>query len=139
MLLAVFKELEEGNLFLIQNAQEGEEGLEDARQEMTAVRGRLDAEANDLSSQYAWLHHSCAAAKARCELLRVRTACTRPGCFEVSMALLQDYWKEGLIRVRSSLAGLALLAWQLPADSRAPAKTMAEPAPACSERLFFWA
>ncbi|KAK9833082.1 hypothetical protein WJX74_006464 [Apatococcus lobatus] len=70
MLLAVFKELEEGNLFLIQNAQEGEEGLEDARQEMAAVRGRLDAEASDLSSQYAWLHHSCAAAKARCELLR---------------------------------------------------------------------
>ena len=71
MLLAVFKELEEGNLFLIQNAQEGEEGLEDARQEMAAVRGRLDAEASDLSSQYAWLHHACANAKARCELLRV--------------------------------------------------------------------
>ena len=71
MLLAVFKELEEGNLFLIQNAQEGEEGLEDARQEMAAVRGRLDTEAAELSSQHAWLQQSCTAARARCETLRV--------------------------------------------------------------------
>ena len=71
MLLAVYKELEEGNLFLIQNAQEGEEGLEDARQEMAAVRGRMDLEAADLGNQHAWLHHSVAAARARCELLRV--------------------------------------------------------------------
>ncbi len=99
MLLAVLKELEEGNLFLIQNAQEGEEGLEDARQEMAAVRGRLDTEAAELSGQHAWLQHSCASALARCEMLRVQSLL-------LSMLQAASLLLQGRLAFQSSAASL---------------------------------
>jgi hypothetical protein len=50
-LLEVYKELEESNLFYIQNAQESEEALEELRSKYRDTRARLDGEVETLNVQ----------------------------------------------------------------------------------------
>ncbi len=44
----MYKQLEESNLFYIQNAQETEEALEELRQKLRDTKARMDAEATGL-------------------------------------------------------------------------------------------
>ena len=63
-LLAVYKQLEESNLFYIQNAQETEEALEELRQKLRDTKARMDAEAAGL--QVSVHMRACAQALAPC-------------------------------------------------------------------------
>ena len=55
-LLDIFTQLEESNLFLIQNSQETEAALEELKTKFTETQTRMDAEANALSTQIAHLN-----------------------------------------------------------------------------------
>ena len=50
-LLSIFSELEQSNLFLIQNAQESEEGLEDLRAKYKQTKEDMEAETASLHNQ----------------------------------------------------------------------------------------
>jgi hypothetical protein len=50
-LLEVFSQLEEQNLFLIQNCQETEEGLEELKGKFRDTQERMDGEAQNLRDQ----------------------------------------------------------------------------------------
>ncbi len=57
-LLAVYQELEESNLFYIQNAQETEEALEELRAKLRDTKVRMDSEVDSLNSQVTFVDAS---------------------------------------------------------------------------------
>ena len=67
----VFGQLEENNLFLIQNAQESAEALEAAMRALQASNAQLDAEAAGLHRQAAALRAAIAAQQERARTLKV--------------------------------------------------------------------
>ncbi|KIY99393.1 Coiled-coil domain-containing protein 37 [Monoraphidium neglectum] len=71
-LLAVFSQLEEDNLFLIQNCQEAEEQLEEVKARHRAAVAKADSEVDALKGQITRLEGRVAAAHARAERLRER-------------------------------------------------------------------
>jgi len=73
-LLHVYHELEETNLFLIQNAQEAEEALEEVRLAYAETRGHMDATVAGLQAQIAGLEAQIDAAKDRTSRLQQQTA-----------------------------------------------------------------
>ncbi|KAG2486589.1 hypothetical protein HYH03_014759 [Edaphochlamys debaryana] len=83
-LLAVYKQLEESNLFYIQNAQETEEALEELRQKLRDTKARMDAEAQGLQGQVAALQASIVAAREKARRLKDRTL-ENEGAFTLSM------------------------------------------------------
>ncbi|GAX84003.1 hypothetical protein CEUSTIGMA_g11428.t1 [Chlamydomonas eustigma] len=72
-LLAVYQELEESNLFYIQNAQETEEALEELRAKLRDTKVRMDAEVENLNLQVAELKTAIEAAKGKSQRLKDRT------------------------------------------------------------------
>ena len=68
-LLEVFTQLEEQNLFLIQNAQETEEQLEELRLKFKETKERMDAETESLQEQIAALEVGIAAQRERVKAL----------------------------------------------------------------------
>lgn len=72
-LLAVYQELEESNLFYIQNAQETEEALEELRAKMRDTKAKMDGEVDSLSGQVATLKAAIDAAKGKSTRLKERT------------------------------------------------------------------
>ncbi|KXZ43883.1 hypothetical protein GPECTOR_78g71 [Gonium pectorale] len=83
-LLAVYKQLEESNLFYIQNAQETEEALEELRQKLRDTKARMDAEALGLQGQVASLQAAIVAAREKARRLKDRTL-ENEGAFTLSM------------------------------------------------------
>ncbi|PNW86981.1 hypothetical protein CHLRE_02g103950v5 [Chlamydomonas reinhardtii] len=83
-LLAVYKQLEESNLFYIQNAQETEEALEELRQKLRDTKTRMDAEAQGLQGQVSTLQASIVAAREKAKRLKDRTL-ENEGAFTLSM------------------------------------------------------
>ncbi len=67
----VFVQLEEANLFLIQNAQESAEALEAATLALHAGNAQLDAEAAELRRQAGALRGAIAAQQERARALKV--------------------------------------------------------------------
>lgn len=72
-LLAVYAQLEESNLFLIQNSQESEEALEEVKVKYRDTKLRLDAEVAALQTQMHHLESAIAAARDKSQRLRDRT------------------------------------------------------------------
>eukprot|EP00199_Chlamydomonas_sp_CCMP681_P000248 CAMPEP_0119104450 /NCGR_PEP_ID=MMETSP1180-20130426/2658_1 /TAXON_ID=3052 ORGANISM="Chlamydomonas cf sp, Strain CCMP681" /NCGR_SAMPLE_ID=MMETSP1180 /ASSEMBLY_ACC=CAM_ASM_000741 /LENGTH=553 /DNA_ID=CAMNT_0007089215 /DNA_START=31 /DNA_END=1692 /DNA_ORIENTATION=- len=72
-LLAVYQELEESNLFYIQNAQETEEALEELRTKFRDTRGRMDLDVSCLNSQVLELRGAIGAAQGKSKRLKDRT------------------------------------------------------------------
>jgi len=72
-LLAVYQELEESNLFYIQNAQETEEALEELRAKYRDTRARMDAEVESLNAQVVSLQGAIDAAQSKSRRLKDRT------------------------------------------------------------------
>lgn len=72
-LLAVYAALEESNLFLIQNAQETEEALEELRAKYRDTKSRMDNEVDGLAVQIASLEAAIGAARDKAQRLRDRT------------------------------------------------------------------
>lgn len=72
-LLHVYQELEESNLFYIQNAQETEEALEDMRTKYRDTRSRMDAEVGALNAQVSALQEAIMAAQGKSKRLKDRT------------------------------------------------------------------
>ncbi|GLC35665.1 hypothetical protein PLESTF_001662400 [Pleodorina starrii] len=83
-LLSVYKQLEESNLFYIQNAQETEEALEELRQKLRDTRARMDAEALALQGQVSSLQAAIVAAREKARRLKDRTL-ENEGAFTLSM------------------------------------------------------
>lgn len=73
-LLDMFAQLEEQNLFLIQNGQETEEALEELKNKHRATRERMEAETAGLNSQIASLKHVIAAEEEKAAELSSRGA-----------------------------------------------------------------
>ncbi|CAG9464617.1 unnamed protein product [Pedinophyceae sp. YPF-701] len=71
-LLEVFAQLEEQNLFLIQNAQETDEALEGMKQKFAETRERMGRETDALQAQISALKESIAAEEAKSQALRQR-------------------------------------------------------------------
>ena len=71
-LLDIFAQLEEQNLFLIQNCQETEEALEELKTKYRETKGRMDSETSTLSSQIALLHEAIRAEEAKGKALEDR-------------------------------------------------------------------
>uniref|UniRef100_A0A7S0V0D1 DUF4200 domain-containing protein n=1 Tax=Polytomella parva TaxID=51329 RepID=A0A7S0V0D1_9CHLO len=72
-LLLVYKQLEESNLFYIQNAQETEEALEELRAKYRDTRTRMQGETNVLAQEVGKLQMSIATARDRNRRLKDRT------------------------------------------------------------------
>lgn len=72
-LLATYQELEESNLFYIQNAQETEEALEELRAKLRDTKVKMDSEVEGLNVQIGGLNDSIAAAKGKGQRLKDRT------------------------------------------------------------------
>eukprot|EP00191_Tetraselmis_sp_GSL018_P005466 CAMPEP_0177599912 /NCGR_PEP_ID=MMETSP0419_2-20121207/13290_1 /TAXON_ID=582737 /ORGANISM="Tetraselmis sp., Strain GSL018" /LENGTH=595 /DNA_ID=CAMNT_0019092765 /DNA_START=281 /DNA_END=2069 /DNA_ORIENTATION=+ len=72
-LLSIFSELEQSNLFLIQNAQESEEALEELRANYNTKREEMEAETASLQQQLKDLQRSIAREKAKKEILKTQT------------------------------------------------------------------
>ena len=73
-LLDIFTSLEEQNLFLIQNAQEAEEQLEELRKEYAGTRERMAAKQDGLRSNVAQLQMQIQEEKAKSSALKLRIA-----------------------------------------------------------------
>ena len=73
-LLDMFAQLEEQNLFLIQNGQETEEALEELKNKHKATRERMETETATLNSQIADLKQAIAAEEEKAEELSSRGA-----------------------------------------------------------------
>lgn len=71
-LLLIYAQLEEQNLFLIQNAQETEEALEELRAKARSTRTRMDAESEGLQGQIQVLQLAITAESEKCRILKVR-------------------------------------------------------------------
>mmetsp|Transcript_2990 Transcript_2990/g.8133 ORF Transcript_2990/g.8133 Transcript_2990/m.8133 type:complete len:559 (-) Transcript_2990:375-2051(-) len=72
-LLVVYQELEESNLFYIQNAQETEESLEELRSKLRDTKARMGGEVDALQLHIAQLKGSIEAAKRNSQRLKDRT------------------------------------------------------------------
>jgi hypothetical protein len=73
-LLEVFSQLEEQNLFLIQNCQETEEGLEELKGKFRDTQERMDSEAQNLRDQIeVGLEYFVLVASTRSEFGQVRS------------------------------------------------------------------
>ncbi|GIL86387.1 hypothetical protein Vretimale_11669 [Volvox reticuliferus] len=83
-LLSVYKQLEESNLFYIQNAQETEEALEELRQKLRDTKARMDAEALALQGQVSSLQAAIVAAREKARRLKDRTL-ENEGAFTLSI------------------------------------------------------
>ena len=73
-LLDMFAQLEEQNLFLIQNGQETEEALEELKNKHRATHERMEAETAGLNSQISGLKHAISAEEEKAEELSSRGA-----------------------------------------------------------------
>eukprot|EP00898_Chlorokybus_atmophyticus_P006120 jgi/Chlat1/6509/Chrsp45S00472 len=71
-LLDVFAQLEEQNLFLIQNCQETEEALEELKAKYRDTRARMDAESESLTSQIRQLQDAIKLEEEKGRLLDIR-------------------------------------------------------------------
>ena len=69
----MYQELEESNLFYIQNAQETEEALEELRAKYRDTRVKMDAETDSLNTQILQLQASIGAAREKSQRLKDRT------------------------------------------------------------------
>eukprot|EP00798_Chlamydomonas_sp_ICE-L_P004936 gene4936-34707_t len=72
-LLSIYQELEESNLFYIQNAQETEEALEELRTKYRDTKVKMDAEVDSLNTHIAGLQDAIIAAKGKGQRLKDRT------------------------------------------------------------------
>lgn len=72
-LLAVYKQLEESNLFYIQNAQETEEALEELRGKYRETKTGMDGEVGGLQAQINGLQAAIGAARDKSTRLKART------------------------------------------------------------------
>lgn len=72
-LLAVYKQLEESNLFYIQNAQETEEALEELRGKYRDTKAGMDGEVGGLQAQIGALQGAIGAAREKSSRLKART------------------------------------------------------------------
>lgn len=72
-LLSIFNQLEEQNLFLIQNSQETEEALEELKTKYREVQTRMDAETSSLESQIESLTEAIKAEEDKARLLEEKT------------------------------------------------------------------
>jgi len=72
-LLEIFKQLEEQNLFLIQNSQETEEALEELKNKYSETKQRMESETEALHSQILALQASISAEEEKGKALRDKT------------------------------------------------------------------
>jgi len=72
-LLDIFAQLEEQNLFLIQNCQETEEALEELKNKYRETKSRMDVETDGLKSQIDTLKNSIKTEEEKSKALRERT------------------------------------------------------------------
>jgi hypothetical protein len=72
-LLDIFKQLEENNMFLIQNGQETERVLEELRQKRKETEASMEAEINTLNSQIESLKTAIGREEIRSKSLAERT------------------------------------------------------------------
>ena len=72
-LLSIFNQLEEQNLFLIQNSQETEEALEELKSKYRDVKTRMDAETSSLEVQIETLRSAIAAEEDKARALEEKT------------------------------------------------------------------
>ncbi|DBA67458.1 hypothetical protein WJX79_002798 [Trebouxia sp. C0005] len=82
-LLQIYAQLEEQNLFLIQNAQESEEALEELRAKFRSTKERMDGESEGLRRQVARLELTIQAEMEKGKVLQERAQQN----FEVSMGI----------------------------------------------------
>ncbi|KAK9824216.1 hypothetical protein WJX72_008592 [[Myrmecia] bisecta] len=83
-LLVIFGQLEEQNLFLIQNAQETEEALEELRAKQRDTRARMDADSEGLKLQIEQLQAAILASSEKCRLLKERAQQNFEGAMGIS-------------------------------------------------------
>lgn len=72
-LLTIYQELEESNLFYIQNAQETEEALEELRAKYRDTKVKMDAEVDSLNTQISGLQMAIVSAQGEGQRLKERT------------------------------------------------------------------
>lgn len=89
-LLSIFTQLEENNLFLIQNSQETEEALDDLRSTFASTKERLDAETSALQMQIDKLSADIAEEESKATLLDSKIKEKESSGGSAMQSLLQD-------------------------------------------------
>jgi hypothetical protein len=78
-ILNIFMEIEENNLFLIQNCQETEEGLEELKSKFAATKTKMDEDAANLKSQIEQVRQRMSIEETKKKQLLTRMSLTKDG------------------------------------------------------------
>mmetsp|Transcript_586 Transcript_586/g.698 ORF Transcript_586/g.698 Transcript_586/m.698 type:complete len:612 (+) Transcript_586:184-2019(+) len=89
-LLDIFAQLEEQNLFLIQNCQETEEALEELKSKYRETKARMDAETDSLKTQIEALQNSIKTEEEKGKALRERSNENTQGALAGKQTTLEE-------------------------------------------------
>lgn len=95
-LLSIYKELEQNNLFLIQNSQESEEALEELRGNFRKTKVEMEAETESLHQQIAELKSTISREAAKGQVLKNQTIQNSDGVmsFNGQTVTLEDLYAK---------------------------------------------